>query len=111
MEQLKSGFKRTINWNKHQLIISTKAANRCLAYLIDPSFQGVNRLFGLSFRNIEKQILCTKHFLPTEEIKDCNIMIDGKIFLISPLKMKLEHMNTFERSQLAKELLTQLVVC
>ena len=44
-EQLKSGFKRTSNWNKHQSKISTERQNQYLDYLIDPSFQGVNRLF------------------------------------------------------------------
>ena len=41
LEQLKSGSKRTINWNKHQQKISTERAKQCLDYLID---QGVCRL-------------------------------------------------------------------
>ena len=45
LEQLKSGFKRTINWNKYQAKVSTERVNQCLDYLIDPSFQAVNRLF------------------------------------------------------------------
>ena len=51
LEQLKSGFKRTINWNKYQSKISTERSNQSSDYLIDPSFQGVNRLFVLSFQN------------------------------------------------------------
>ena len=43
-EQLKSGFKRTINWNKHQSKISTGRPNQYLDYLMDPSFEGVNML-------------------------------------------------------------------
>ena len=50
-QQLKSGFKRTINWNKHQSSIKTYAQNRYLNHLLHPSFQGVNRLFVLSFEN------------------------------------------------------------
>ena len=50
-QQLKSGFKRTINWNKYESSIKTFAQNRYLNYLINPSFQGVNRLFVLSFEN------------------------------------------------------------
>ena len=46
LQQLKSGFKRTINWNKYESNIQTFAQNRYLRYL---SFQGVNRLFVLSF--------------------------------------------------------------
>ena len=51
LEQLKSGFKRNINWNKYQSKISTERSNQSSDYLIDPSFQGVNRLFVLSFEN------------------------------------------------------------
>ena len=51
LQQLKSGFKRTINWNKYESNIKTFAQNRYLNYLINPSFQGVNRLFVLSFEN------------------------------------------------------------
>ena len=49
LQQLKLGFKRTINWNKYQSKVSTKRPNQYLDYLIDPSFQGINRLFVLSF--------------------------------------------------------------
>ena len=50
LRQLKSGFKRTINWNNYQLKVSIKKKNQYLDYLIDPSFQGVNILFVLSFQ-------------------------------------------------------------
>ena len=45
LEQLKSGFKRTINWNIYQQKVSTERPYQYLDFLIDPSFQGVNRLF------------------------------------------------------------------
>ena len=51
LEQLKSGFKRTINWNKYQGKVSTERVNHYLYYLIDPSFQGVNIRFVLPFGN------------------------------------------------------------
>ena len=49
LKQLKSGFKKTISWNKYELNIKTFAQNRYLNYLINPNFEGVNRLFVLSF--------------------------------------------------------------
>ena len=72
---------------KEQLIginhpnFKTIPQNRYLNYLTDPSFQGVNRLFVLPFENeIDREVL-TRYYLPTEEIKDYNVMIDGrKIF-------------------------------
>ena len=53
LKQLESGFKRTINWNKYHSKKSSQAQNRYLNVLIDPDFQGVNRLFVLSF-DVEK---------------------------------------------------------
>ena len=47
LDQLKSGFKRTIIWNKYQAKLSTERVNRYLDFLMDPIFQGVNRLFVL----------------------------------------------------------------
>ena len=51
LQQFKSGFKRTINWNKCWSKISIERTNQYLDYLVDPSFQGENRLFVLSFEN------------------------------------------------------------
>ena len=47
LQQLKSGFKRTINWNKCESNIKTFAQNRYLNHLINPNFQGVNRLLRI----------------------------------------------------------------
>ena len=43
LQQLKSGFKRTINWNKYESSPKTYTQN----HLINPSFQGVNRLLKM----------------------------------------------------------------
>ena len=51
LQQLKSGFKRVINWNKYLSKPELLAQNRNLNHLIEPSFQGVNRLFVLAFEN------------------------------------------------------------
>ena len=39
LQQLKSGFKKTISWNKYESSIKTFAQSRYLNYLINPSFQ------------------------------------------------------------------------
>ena len=49
LEQLKTGFKRTIKWNKYRSQMSNQAQNNNLNYLIDPTFTNVNILFVLSF--------------------------------------------------------------
>ena len=78
LDQLKSGFKRTINWNKYQSKASISAQYWYLDYLIYPSFQGVNRLFVLPFKDDTHWTSYDQYF-PTVEIKSCNAMIDGRI--------------------------------
>ena len=73
LQQLKSGFKRIINWNKYQSIIKTYARNRYLNHLVDPSFQGVNRLFVLSFEKENGRTLHSTYYLPKVGIKDYNL--------------------------------------
>ena len=51
LEKLKSGFKRTIKWNKYRSKMANQAKTNNLNYLIDPTFNKVNRLFVLSFEN------------------------------------------------------------
>ena len=45
LQKLKSGFKRVINWNKYLSKPELLAQNPNLNHLVEPSFQGVNRLF------------------------------------------------------------------
>ena len=52
--------------------------NRYLDFLIDPSFQGVNRLYVLSFKDEDGWESYKKYYLSTVEIKDHNFMIDGR---------------------------------
>ena len=53
LEKLKTGFKRTIKWNKYRSEMSNQTKYNNLSYLIDPTFTNVNRLFILSFENEE----------------------------------------------------------
>ena len=84
-EKLKSGFQRTINWNKYQSKKSTEAQNQYLDFLINPSFQGVNRIFALSFENENDRTSHSNYYLSKEEIKDYNVKIDGGKFFDQPI--------------------------
>ena len=70
LQQLKSGFKRTISWNKYQSIIKTFAQDRYWNHLVAPNFQGVNRLFVSSFENEDDRTLHSTYYLPKVETKD-----------------------------------------
>ena len=85
LQQLKSNFKRKVNWNKYELSLKTFAQNRYLNYLINPSFQVVKRLFVLSFENEDDRISHSTYYLPKVEIKDYNVMIDGRNFFDQPI--------------------------
>ena len=78
LQQLKSGFKRTIIWNEYESQPKTFAKNKYLNYLINPCFQGVNRLFVLSFENENDKTSYTTYYFPKVEIKDYNVRIDGR---------------------------------
>ena len=49
LQQLKSAFRRTINWNKYLSKPELSARNPNLNRLVEPSFQEINRLFVLAF--------------------------------------------------------------
>ena len=85
LQQLKSGFKRIINWNKYESSPKTYAQNRYLNHLINPSFQGVNRLFLLSFKNEDQRKSHSTYYLPKVEIKDYHVIIDGKNAFDQPI--------------------------
>ena len=51
LQQLKSVFKRVISWNKYLSKPELLAQNPNLNHLVEPSFQGVNKLFVLVFEN------------------------------------------------------------
>ena len=94
LEKLKTGFKRTIKWNKYRSQMTIQPQNNNLNYLIDPTFTNVNRLFVLSFQRIVGENNTTKDhrdsfsrcYVPNVRIKDFNALIDEKSFFDFPVK-------------------------
>ena len=78
LKQLKTGFKRTITWNKYRSEMRNQTKNNNLNYLIDSTFTNVNRLFVLSFENENDRTSFSKDYVPKVEIKDLEKLIDGK---------------------------------
>ena len=79
LEQIKSGFKRTIKWNKYKSKMTNQTKTNNLNYFIDQTFIKVNRLFVLSFENKKDRTSISKYHIPKAEIKDFNVLIDEKI--------------------------------
>ena len=89
LEQLKSGFKITIKWNKYRSKMTTQPQNDNLNYLIDPTFTNVNRLFVLSFsrnNSTDNRDYFSDYYVPNVEIKDFNVLIDGRSFFHLPVE-------------------------
>ena len=83
LEKLKTGFKRTIKWNKYRSQMTIQPQNNNLNYLIDPTFTSVNKLFVLSFprnNNTDSRYTFSNYYVPKVKVNDFNVLIDGKRF-------------------------------
>ena len=85
LQQLRSGLKRVINWNKYLSRPELLAQNPNINYLIEPSFQGINRLFVLTFEDDAQRKVHSGYDLPNVEIKNY-VMINGENFFDQPIK-------------------------
>ena len=57
IEQQNKGFQRSIYWNEYKTKekVENADANAVKYISLDPSFQGVNRLFILEYNNLDNQ--------------------------------------------------------
>ena len=92
LEQLKSGFKKTMKWIKYRSQITIQPQNNNLNYLIDPKFTNVNRLFVFSFQRIAGENDTTKDYRDSfsryyaPNVRRLQRLIDGKSFFDLPVK-------------------------
>ena len=90
---LSEGFKRRVYWNEYKVIVEiSHDANNPIRKTIDSSCQGINRLFVLAYEGGANRVTADSHrryFLPRAEIKNYNIEIDWRIFMISRLIIKI----------------------
>ena len=107
LEQLRTGFKRTIQWNKYRSEITNQTKNNNLNYLADPTFTKVNRLLVLLFENEEDRSF-SNYYVPNVQIKDFNVLIDGKRFFDMPIKMMKKHTNKLLKWE--EKMITQQVI-
>ena len=80
-------------WSKYRSQMTVQNKNNNLNYLIDPTFTKVNRLFVLLFERINENDAkkdyrdsFSNYYVPNVEIKDFNVLIDGKSFFDLPVK-------------------------
>ena len=116
-KQLNERFKRSIYWNEYKSKIETKEADtsNLKRFLLDASFQGVNRLFVLAFDNTNnganrvERDSHRKYFLPKVDIINYNVLTDGRNFYNQPIKIKSKSIMKLKSFQQENEMITQLV--
>ena len=91
IEQKNKGFQRSIYWNEYE----TKDADaNVFKYInLDPSFQGVNRLFVMAYSRVDGQPTRSgrkKYYLPRTDLKKYNVIIDGRDFYDNPIESDIE---------------------
>ena len=93
-QELKSGFKRTVNWNKYLPKPELLGRDPNLNHLVEPSFKGVNRLFVLTLENDTQRTSHSGYYLPNVELKHYNVMTNGENLFDQPVKdNKVTHEN------------------
>ena len=66
--------------------MTNQTKNNNLNYLIDPTFTKVNRFFALLFENEKHRTSFSKYYVTNVQIKDFDVLIDGKHFFETPIK-------------------------
>ena len=79
-------MQRVINWNKYLSKPELLAQNPNLNHLVEQSFQGVNRPFVLAFENDAQRTNSKGYCLPSVEIKNYNVIINGEKCFDQPIK-------------------------
>ena len=83
LQNLNSGLKRTINWNKYLKKDPNLDPDQNLDYLFSPRFQGVNRHFLLQFENKAGRTGRAAYYLPKLEKETAALKLMAQIFLIN----------------------------
>ena len=57
LQNIKEGFPTKISWNKYRSEIRTQPKNNKFNYMIDPMFKNISRLFVLSFKKVNNDLM------------------------------------------------------
>ena len=95
IEQQNKGFQRSIYWNEYKTkeLNSDVDANVFKYINLDPSFQGVNRLFVMAYNRVDGQPTRNgqqKYYLPRINLNKYNVIIDGRNFYDNPIASDIE---------------------
>ena len=107
IEQQNKGFQRSIYWNEYKTkeINENDDANFFQYINLDPSFQGVNRLFVMAYNRANGQPTRNgqqKYYLPRIDLENYNVIIDGRNFYDNPIKTDIEKYRELKKVMIGK---------
>ena len=110
IEQQNKGFQRSIYWNEYKTKEQTMDSDANNANIVryvslDPSFQGVNRLFVMAYSRLANQptrVGRTKYYLPRIDLNKYNVIIDGRNFYDNPIESDVEKYRELKKVMIAK---------
>ena len=107
IEQKNKGFQRSIYWNEYKTKeINENADANVFKYInLDPSFQGVNRLFVMAYNRANGQPTRNgqrKYYLPRIDLEKYNVIIDGRNFYDNPIESDIEKYRELKKVMIGK---------
>ena len=107
IEQQNKGFQRSIYWNEYKTKeINENADANVFKYInLDPSFQGVNRLFVTAYNSANGQPTRNgqrKYYLPRIDLNKYNVIIDGRNFYDNPIESDIEKYRELKKVMIGK---------
>ena len=107
IEQQNKGFQRSIYWNEYKIKeINENADANVFKYInLDPSFQGVNRLFVTAYNRVDGQPNTDdqrKYYLPRIDLNKYNVIIDGRNFYDNPIESDIEKYRELKKVMIGK---------
>ena len=108
IEQQNKGFQRSIYWNEYKTKEQTEDANaNAVKYInLDPSFQGVNRVFPMACSRADNYQATRngqqKYYLPRIDLKKYNVIIDGRNFYDNPIEGDIEKYRGLKKVMIGK---------
>ena len=106
IEQQNKGFQRSIYWNEYKTKeINENADANVFKYInLDPSFQGINRLFITTYNRVDGQPNRDdqrKYYLPRIDLNKY-VVIDGRNFYDNPIESDIEKYRELKKVMIGK---------
>ena len=106
IEQQNKGFQRSIYWNEYKTKEQNEDGNaNATKYIsLDPSFQGVNRLFIMAYGKVDGQPdknSQQKYYLPRIDLNKY-VIIDGRNFYDNPIESDVETYRELKKVMIGK---------